>query len=256
MRWDPGSYLRFTDERARPFHDLVARVGAEAPSRVVDLGCGPGTLTRELARRWPDAAVLGLDSSPEMIAEAQALAIPARLEFAVGDLREWEPAEPVDVLVTNATLQWVPGHLDLLPQLTGHVRAGGWFAAQLPGNFGEPAHTAIDALLGEPRWRERFADVVLARPASAEPADYLAVLAEEASVVDVWETTYLHVLTGPDAVVRWMSGTGLRPVLSALADTDADEFLAAYRERVAPHYPAQPWGTVLPYWRIFLVAQR
>jgi len=189
-------------------------------------------------------------------AEAQELAIPGRLEFAVGDLREWGPAEPVDVLVTNATLQWVPGHLDLLPQLTSYIRAGGWFAAQLPGNFGEPTHTTIDALLAEPRWRERFADVVLPRPASAEPADYLAVLTERASVVDVWETTYLHVLTGPDAVVRWMSGTGLRPVLSALADTDADEFLAAYRERVAPHYPAQPWGTVLPYRRIFLVAQR
>lgn len=189
-------------------------------------------------------------------AEAQELAIPGRLEFAVGDLREWGPAEPVDVLVTNATLQWVPGHLDLLPQLTSYIRAGGWFAAQLPGNFGEPTHTTIDALLAEPRWRERFADVVLPRPASAEPADYLAVLTEGASVVDVWKTTYLHVLTEPDAVVRWMSGTGLCPVLSALDDTEAEEFLGAYRERVAPHYPEQPWGTVLPYRRIFLVAQR
>ena len=145
-------------------------------------------------------------------AEAQELAIPGRLEFAVGDLREWGPAEPVDVLVTNATLQWVPGHLDLLPQLTSYIRAGGWFAAQLPGNFGEPTHTTIDALLAEPRWRVRFADVVLPRPASAEPADYLAVLTERASVVDVWETTYLHELTEPALVARggaWFRGPGV-----------------------------------------------
>jgi len=256
MQWDPGEYLRFGDERGRAFVDLVARVGAEDPRRVVDLGCGPGNLTRLLAGRWAEARVEGVDSSPEMVARARADGETDRLAFRVRDLREWSPAEPVDVLVSNATLQWVPGHLDLLERLVSAVRPGGWFAFQVPGNFGERSHTAIAELRAEPRWRQRLEGLDVEQPASEEPAVYLDRLVALGCRADVWETTYLQVLQGPDAVVRWISGTGLRPVLGALDGAERDEFVAGYRALVAPAYPERPWGTVLPYRRIFAVAQR
>jgi len=255
MRWDPGQYLRFGDVRARPFADLMARVPAEAPGLVVDLGCGPGNLTRTLGDRWPDADVVGVDSSAEMVERAKADGEGPRLRFQVADLREWEPERPVDVLTSNATLQWVPGHLDLLPRLVTAVRPGGWLAFQVPGNFGEPTHTSLAALLQEPRWRTRLSGLVLESPYAEEPATYLAALVARGCSADVWETIYLQVLEGPDAVVSWMTGTGLRPVLGVLDDTEQVEFLADYRERVAPAYPEQDFGTVLPYRRIFAVAQ-
>ena len=256
MRWDPGQYLQFGDERGRAFVDLVARVGAEDPRLVVDLGCGPGNLTRLLADRWPEARVEGVDSSPEMVEQAQADGETDRLAYRVGDLREWFPAEPVDVLVSNATLQWVPGHLDLLERLVSAVRPGGWFAFQVPGNFGERSHTAIAELRAAPRWRERLDGLDLEQPASEEPAVYLDRLVALGCRADVWETTYLQVLQGPDAVVRWISGTGLRPVLGALDGADRDDFVAEYRALVAEAYPERPWGTELPYRRVFAVAQR
>src|SRR6187431_680719 len=146
-RWDPDRYLTYADERGRPFVDLLTRIDATAPRTVVDLGCGPGNLTALLADRWPDAHVVGLDSSPEMIATARDG--DDRIVFDVADLRDWRPSVPVDVLVSNATLQWVPGHLDLLPSLVGAVAPGGWFAFQVPGNFDEPSHTIRDQLAAE-----------------------------------------------------------------------------------------------------------
>ena len=256
MQWDPGEYLQFGDERGRAFVDLVARVPAEAPRRVVDLGCGPGNLTRLLSRRWPDAAVAGVDASQEMVERATSDGETDRLRFRVGDLRDWSPEEPVDVLLSNATLQWVPGHLDLLARLVSAVRPGGWLAFQVPGNFGERSHTAIAELRAAPRWRERLAGLEIEQPSSEDPAVYLATLVGLGCTADVWETTYLQVLKGPDAVVRWISGTGLRPVLGALDDSERADFVAEYRALVAPAYPERPWGTVLPYRRIFAVARR
>lgn len=256
VQWDPGEYLRFAEERARPFVELMRRVLADDPSFVVDLGCGPGNLTRTLAERWPGATVLGVDSSPEMVEASRAAGETARLRFELADLREWTPPGPVDVLTTNATLQWVPGHLDLLPRLLGMVRPGGWFACQVPGNFGERSHTAITELAARSLWRERLAGSSLERPASAEPAEYLATLQPLASRVDVWETTYFQVLQGEEAVVRWISGTGLRPLLQAVKEVHREELLADYRGLIVDAYPEEEWGTVLPYRRIFMVAQR
>jgi trans-aconitate 2-methyltransferase len=253
VTWSPSTYLQFADERGRPFVDLLARVGAENPEVVVDLGCGPGQLTATLAQRWPEARVQGLDSSPEMVARAQDHA-GGRLSFAVADLRSWQPEEPVDVLVSNATLQWVPGHRELLPQLVAAVRPGGWLAFQVPGNFGEPSHRLLHELAAEPRFAAATRGVL--RPAAAEPTDYLADLSALGCTVDVWETTYLHVLTGPDPVFRWISGTGARPVLQALDQGRRTEFEAEYRARLAAAYPAGAYGTVLPFRRIFAVARR
>jgi trans-aconitate 2-methyltransferase len=262
MKWDPHEYLRYADERGRPFADLLARVPTTSPDHVVDLGCGPGNLTATLAQRWPEAAVLGVDSSAEMIGQAkeeyERPSPPGRagsLHFREADLRVWRPDRPIDVLVSNATLQWVPGHLDLLDDLVGDVRPGGWFAFQVPGNFGEPSHTELAAVRDSPRWSERLAGVDLARPWVAEPADYLARLAAHATTLDVWETTYLQILDGDDAVLGWMRGTGLRPVLSVLDDAEQAEFVDEYAARLRAAYPPRAFGTVLPYRRIFAVAQ-
>ena len=178
--WDPDRYLTYADERGRPFVDLVARIGAAAPRTVVDLGCGPGNLTTLLADRWPDADVVGLDSSPEMIATARDR--DDRVAFDVADLRDWRPTAPVDVLVSNATLQWVPGHLDLLPTLVRAVAPGGWFAFQVPGNFDEPSHTIRDQLAAEEPYAAHTAGVAV--PSSHGPAVYLDTLADLGCTVD------------------------------------------------------------------------
>lgn len=247
--WDPARYLTYADERGRPFVDLLARVAAVDPRTVVDLGCGPGNLTSLLADRWPDADVVGLDSSPEMIARAT----DERVSFEVADLRDWTPAEPVDVLVSNATLQWVPGHLDLLPRLVGAIAPGGWLAFQVPGNFDEPSHTIRDALAAEPPYAEHTAGVAV--PSSHDPAVYLDVLAGLGCTVDAWETTYLHLLTGPDPVFTWVSGTGARPTLQALPDDLRPAFEAEFKRRLAAAYPEGEHGVVLPFRRVFVVAR-
>jgi len=253
--WDPGQYLRYAGERARPFFDLVARVQAENPGRVADLGCGPGNLTATLADRWRGADVLGVDSSPEMIRAAQAeSAGRPRLSFALGDIRDWRPEQPVDVLLSNAALQWVPDHVDVLRRWPGMLSPKGWLAFQLPGNFGQPSHAVLLDLVRSNRWRSTLADVELNRQAE-DPARYLDLLATAGCTVDAWETTYLHVLPGADPVVEWYRGTGLRPVLAALDAGQAEEFVAAYRERVARAYPSAPYGTVLPFRRVFVVAR-
>lgn len=255
--WDPAQYLRFGDERSRPFFDLVGRIGAERPRRVVDLGCGPGQLTAALAARWPAAQIRGIDSSAEMIAAAaqQLSSAGAGLSFAREDVRDWRPEQPVDVIVSNAVLQWVPGHEELLAPWAAALVPGGWLAFQVPGNFGQPSHAILRDLAGSDRWRARLADVPLNRQA-ADPADYADLLSRAGCSVDAWETTYLHVLPGEDPVLEWYKGTGLRPVLAALEPAQAAEFLAEYGARARAAYPRRPYGTILPFRRVFVVARR
>ena len=254
--WDPGEYSRFGDERSRPFFDLVGRVGAEAPAVVADLGCGPGTLTAALARRWPRAEVRGVDSSADMVEAGRALPDAGpRLSFSLGDVRDWKPDGRVDVIVSSAVLQWVPDHLDVLARWAGFLPAGGWLAFQVPGNFDQPSHRVLGELAGSDRWRPLLADVRLNRQAT-DPAEYLDVLAGAGCEADVWETTYLHVLHGDDPVVDWMHGTGMRPVLAALPPDRAAEFVAEYRALVREAYPAASYGTVFPFRRVFAVAVR
>ncbi|WP_028643199.1 trans-aconitate 2-methyltransferase [Nocardioides sp. URHA0020] len=249
--WDPDRYLTYADERGRPFVDLIARIGATRPRAVVDLGCGPGNLTALLAERWPEASVVGLDSSAEMIAAART-AVPA-IAFDVADLRSWVPPEPVDVLVSNATLQWVPGHLELLPALVAQVAPGGWFAFQVPGNFDEPSHTMRDELAGQAPYAAHTAGVAV--PSSHDPAVYLDALAGLGCTVDAWETTYLHLLTGPDPVFTWVSGTGARPTLQALPADLRVDFEREFKSRLAAAYPEHAYGVVLPFRRVFVVAR-
>ena len=255
MRWDPDQYERYADERARPFVDLLARVAAAEPRRVVDLGCGTGAMTALLSRRWPRADVEGIDSSPEMIERARALGT-ERLGFRLGDVGHWQPAADVDVVLSNATLQWVPGHSELLRGWAAALTAGGWLAIQVPANFDAPAHALMRELAAQPRWRDRLAGALRHHGAVRSPAEYGDLLADAGLAADVWETTYLHRLHGDDPVVSWLRGTGLRPVLARLDEAETEEFLGQYSVALRSAYPAGPHGTLFPFRRIFAVGHR
>ena len=246
--WDPDRYLTYADERARPFTELLARIPAPSPASVVDLGCGPGNLTRLLADRWPGATVTGVDSSPAMIERARAAE--SRIEWQLGDVNDW--AGVADVVVSNATFQWVPGHLGLLPRLAAGARDV--FAFQVPGNFTEPSHALREELAAEEPYREHTRD--LQRPSSHDPATYLEVLRAEGFAVDAWETTYLHVLPGEDAVFDWISGTSLLPTRAALPEELFERFAEELKRRLRVAYPARDGRVVLPFRRIFVVARR
>lgn len=250
-RWDPEQYLAFADERARPFLELTARIRAEDPRRVVDLGAGPGGLTRLLAQRWPRAQVVAVDSSPEMAARARA--VPG-ISVQLPDLRDWEPEGPVDVLVANAALQWVPGHLALLPRLVGHLRPGGWLALQVPGNLDEPSHALRRELAARAPYASHLEGV--AEPRAHDAATYLRALQELGCEVDAWETTYLHVLHGEDPVLEWVTGTGARPTLQALPEDLRERFREEYRLLLREAYPDRGHGVVLPFRRVFALARR
>lgn len=242
--WDPAVYRRFGNERSRPFFDLTARIGAAAPRAVVDLGCGSGELTRTLAERWPDARVSGLDSSPEMIAKA------GDGDFRVADIAAWRPDPDTDVVVTNAALQWVPGHQRMLVEWAAALPSGAWLAMQVPGNFDAPSHRLLREVAG------RFgAGHVLRESPVEEPAGYAELLA--GTDVDAWETTYLHLLPedGPDhPVLRWIEGTALRPVRAELSDEAWAEFRAELGGRLAEAYPGGHGRVAFPFRRIFVVA--
>ena len=255
--WDPDLYLRHADERGRPFLDLLARIDV-TPYSIVDLGCGPGHLTPVLRERWPHARILGVDSSAEMVEAANARDDGLSVSYVRADVATWEPGEPVDLIVSNALFHWVPDQLDVIRRFAGRVAHGGAFALQVPNNFDAPSHVLLHDLASQAPYAEHLRDVSL--PRGHEPREYVELFAEISDdglgwSVDVWETTYLHVLTGVDAVFSWISGTGARPVLQALPDDLREKFVEEYKEALRDAYPAEPWGTLFPFTRVFAVAE-
>ena len=256
MTWSPAQYLAFEDERTRPVRDLVAAIPGGGARVAVDLGCGPGNSTEVLAARCPGAAVSGLDSSADMVAAARQR-LPS-LRFDVADIAAWDAPGPFDVLLANAVLQWVPDHAALLPRLVGRLAPGGSLAVQMPDNLDEPAHRLMREVAAEGPWAAKLAGAAGARTGMGAADWYYGVLRPGCSRVDVWRTTYFHVLAGgADAVVEWFKGSGLRPFLAPLDDGERIEFLRRYRDAVATAYPALPDGAVLlPFPRLFMVGTR
>jgi trans-aconitate 2-methyltransferase len=254
--WDPELYRRYDDHRGRPFLDLIARIGAEAPREVVDLGCGPGHLTSLLAGRWPSARVLASDGYPEMVEAARANGVDATLL----DVRDFVPGPETDVVVTNAVLHWVPEHRSLMARWVADMPPGAWLAVQVPGNGPAPSHVLIRELLAEEPWASRVSSTAAAEIDFdvAPPAEYaqLVASARPGAVVDAWETTYVHPLTGDDPVLDWVSGTTLRPVRSELSDADWAEFRTELGERLRLAYPADDAGTTwFGFRRVFCVVR-
>lgn len=259
-RWDPQQYARFADHRSRPFADLMARVGAQQPRLVVDLGCGNGPLTLALAERWPQARVVGVDSSPQMLEAARRLEGEGRVEWVEADLSRLDPADlgqAPDVVVTNATLQWVPDHTTVLTRWCRALAPDGWLAMQVPGNHDAPSHALMRDVADQHPSADRLR-TALQRNAVHDPAAYVELLGGLAEV-DAWETTYQHVLdpngTQANPVLEWVRGTGLRPVLDTLDDpAELEAYLAEYDRRLRLAYPRTPVGVILPFRRIFCVA--
>jgi len=254
--WNPGQYLRFGDERTRPCRDLAARIEVAPVRSIIDLGCGPGNSTSILAGLWPEAEITGLDSSPDMIRAART-AMP-NFRWTVGEIARRAAGDngQFDVVFSNAALQWVDDHATVYPRLLERVAAGGALAVQVPGNYDGPAHRLMRQIAASAEWRDSF------RPGSVrewyvQDLDfYYDVLASRALRLDLWETDYLHVMAGPESIVEWYKGTGLRPFLEALGDDAARErFCAEYLEGLREIYPVRPDGKVLfPFHRLFLVA--
>lgn len=251
--WNPSEYLRFGDERTRPAIDLASRIAVDLPASVVDLGCGPGNSTSVLSQRWPQARVLGLDGSAEMIAVASA-GCPEG-EWLVSDIAQWNPEVPFDVVFSNAALQWLPHHGPLVERLFGFVAPGGALAFQIPSATYAEVRSLIHEIAREEAWASR-----MQRPLGVltmEPPDfYYDRLAPQARSVDIWETEYVHVMESHSAIVDWIASTGLRPFLEALdSDGERNEFVADLRARVACSYPVQRDGRVLfPFRRTFVIA--
>jgi trans-aconitate 2-methyltransferase len=258
VSWDPGQYLAFADHRLRPALELLARVPLAAPRLVYDLGCGTGDVTRTIADRWPGATVYGLDNSPDMLAKAAAT--PGRVGWIEADVRAWQPDEAPDLIYSNAALQWVEGHRELFPRLLGLLAPGGCLAVQMPLSWGAPSHVLMRRTLddGGPGGAPLGTDALrraVARKWVDDAAEYYDLLADRAMQVDVWETEYLQVLDGPDPVLEWVTGTGLRPILDGLDDGERAIYLDTYARRLREAYPTRPDGrTLYPFRRLFIVA--
>jgi trans-aconitate 2-methyltransferase len=253
--WDAKQYLKYTEERSRPFFDLLARVRAENAEFIADLGCGPGNLTRLLAERWPTAKIVGVDNSPQMLEQAKASAHPG-LDFVQADLAAWTPDRPVDLIVSNAALQWVPDHAALFQRLAGLLSVGGTLAVQMPYHFQNPAHLMIEETKADRRWAVALKGVGLHQQSVMPLVWYVERMHELGFAVDAWQTTYIHNLTGDNPVLEWFKGTALRPLLNALEPAAQSEFLHELGKRLRAAYLAKKGVTLLPFPRLFLVATR
>ncbi len=253
MSWNPSVYMTFGDERTRPAFELAARVPVERARLVVDLGCGPGNSTAVLAKRWPGAELIGVDSSSEMLAKARASAVPA--DWVEADVATWEPDSRVSVIYSNATFQWVPDHKAIFVRLMRTLEPRGALAVQMPRNFDAPSHVLLRETADSGPWRDKLRHIARDKPVD-EPQAYYDLLAPYAGIVDIWETEYLQELDGENAVFAWVSGTALVPYRDALEGEMRAEFLTAYRRRLAKEYPRRSNGrTLFPFKRIFIVAR-
>ncbi|MFP5332572.1 MAG: methyltransferase domain-containing protein [Acidimicrobiia bacterium] len=252
MTWDPVRYEQFLDHRLRPGIDLMNRIGRFTPSRIVDLGCGTGRLTRLLAGSHPDSEVVGVDSSPEMLEQAQQP--PSAIRWVQASVTEWEPDHEYGLIFSNAALHWLDDHPALFARLGSWVPAGGVLAVQMPDNWNQPTHTIPSAMVEGPEFRDVSA--LLARNRVAPPARYREWLGDGLTV-DLWTTTYHQILEGEDPVFDWVSATVLAPVLAALDPSRRDRFAAECVRRYREVYPPEPDGTtILPFRRLFIVARR
>lgn len=253
--WSPSQYLKFADERTRPARDLLAQVPLLAPTRIYDLGCGPGNSTALLAEAFPAARITGIDNSPAMIEAARA-ALPGA-DFKLADLSRWTPEDAPDMLFSNATFQWVPNHLGVIEKLLRGLTKGAALAVQMPDNLMEPSHRLMAEVAEQGPWSAKLKTASAARDALPPPRDYYARLKPLCSRFDIWHTAYNHALDGAAGIVEWVKSTGLRPYLNPLDEAGREGFLAAYQARLADAYPPNADGTVLlrsP--RLFMVAVR
>jgi len=253
-QWNPDQYLKFADLRFRPGLDLLARIAVDNPATVYDLGCGTGGLTPALAGRWPEARIIGVDSSAEMLETARAGH--PDFDWISANAADWHPDSPADVIYSNACLQWLDGHETLFPKLAGFVRPGGALAIQMPRNYSSPSHVCMREAATASPLAETLVPVLRAEPV-APPETYYDILRPHCRELDIWETVYMQVLEGDNPVAEWTRGTALKPLLDAIDDeSEREAFFGAYSKLTQKAYPKRADGkTLFPFRRLFMVAQ-
>lgn len=259
--WDPSQYLRYGGHRLRPAIELFQRIDLEAPEDCWDLGTGAGEIAVAMTERWPDARVVGMDASQEMLEKGRARPGGDKVDWQEGDIATWKPDRPADVIYSNAALHWIGGHADLFPHLMRCLKPGGVLAAQMPLSWGQPSHRLLRETLTGGNGGKGYGDTALqesvARKWVDEGHEYYDRLIDLAEDVDIWETHYLQELSGEDPVLEWVKGSALRPVLTALGEEGAAAYLAEYGAALREAYPMRADGTTLyPFGRLFIVARR
>lgn len=253
--WNPDLYRQFEAERTRPAQELLNRISLPSPSYATDLGCGPGNSTELLHHRWPEARVTGLDSSRAMLDEAQQRLPDCAFEQA--DIRYWQAAPPPDVIYANASLQWLNDHQTLLPHLVSQLAPDGVLAIQMPDNLDEPSHRLMRSMAERPQWEDKIDPQASARKRLLSTDQYYDLLTAVGCQVDIWRTTYYHLMPSPQAIVDWLRATGLRPFLATLDEAQQETWLAEYQAEIARAYPARRDGQrLLAFPRLFIVAQK
>ncbi len=254
LHWDAELYLRFEAERALPAHDLIAKIEG-APRRVFDLGCGPATSTQLLVEHFPNATVVGVDSSAGMLAKARRR-LP-QVEFHLADIADWRPDEPADLIFADSALQWLEAHEILFPRLMERLAPGGVLAVQMPDNRQEPSHALMRLIAADGPWSDRLVPVAKTRAVIATHTDYYRWLRPASQSLEIWQTTYVHPVHGVEAIVDWFRGSALRPFLAPLRPHEREDFLARYARELAENYEVEPDGRVLfLYPRLFLIARK
>jgi len=252
MTWEPGRYLTFGAERQQPALDLMAAIPERPLTSIVDLGCGAGGNAEVLRDRFPRSRITGVDSSPEMLAEACKR---EGIHWVRADIADWRPDHPPSLIFSNAALHWLGDHATLFPRLLSVLEPDGVLAVQMPNNFAAPTHTAIAETALSGSWRAKLEPMIKETPV-APPGFYYGLLAPLCKSVRLWQTEYIHVLSGKNPVADWTRGTALKPFLDALEGKEREDFFEAYAKRIAEAYPPEPDGrTLMPFRRFFLVAE-
>ena len=255
VNWDAALYRQYEDERTQPARDLLARVKLDAPSSVVDLGCGPGNSTELLVARYPTAGVLGIDTSEDMLDSARTRLPNCRFEKA--DIATWRPEKRPDLIYANAALQWVAGHAELVPRLFSDLAPGGVLAFQMPDNRDEPAHRLMRETAAAGPWSGIIGNAAATRVQVLRLTTYYDMLAKDAAEIEVWRTVYYHPMNSAAAIVNWVRGTGLKPFLEPLANDQQTAFLEDYTSRINDAYPPHPDNLrLLAFPRVFMVARQ
>lgn len=255
IMWNPDLYLKFKRERTQAVKDLIFRIKKEKPERILDLGCGPGNSTGELRKRWPEAEIIGLDSSEEMLEKARS-SYPD-IEWVQADGGEdLSFLEKFDIVFSNATIQWIPGHKRLLNNLVELINEDGILAVQVPNTKYMPIRIAINETAEDDKWQKKFHNMKQYIHYE-ELSFYYDVLYKDVKEIELWETTYNHVMLDHESIIEWYNSTGMRPYLEKLEQWEKDEFAESVLKKIRKSYKLQSDGKVLfPFRRLFFIAYK
>ncbi|MBP3359680.1 MAG: methyltransferase domain-containing protein [Clostridia bacterium] len=251
-KWNSEQYLKFKKQRTQPAIDLAKRISVEHPNNILDIGCGPGNSTSVLKKIFPQACILGVDSSEDMIKKAKELY--PDINFKLCDVTtELDKLDKYDVIFSNACLQWIPNHKEFIPMLFNSLNENGVLAVQIPMNGRETLFKIMNEVISEPQWD--FSSMSIETNETLLPEEYFDILSSCTENFDIWETVYYHNMPSVEAMVEWVKGTRLRPYLNALDKTKAENLEKEITKRAAMLYNTQENGEIIfKFRRFFFVA--